>query len=302
MRRLNPLGQESGFSFEDNDLLHAKPLIPKNIKEGGKLMKKIIGILLIGFLGFLGCSDNDDTTATVGQAIPLAPFGDIDTGTPTYEWTPVLGATRYQLLVQSPTGPDTYDVIIEEWFTADEAGCMSGDALCSVTPDVPVDGQRWKVLACAGEECGLWSDELEFGLPVGGSKGPRFTDHGDGTVTDNNTKLMWAKNANHCGWQEMKAWDAGMSYCGTLTLADYDDWRLPSLYELRSLVDGSQFDPALPPGNPFTQVQRFYWSSNRGSQKWPPGNAWYVNMIFGYACTAQIKIYYHSWPVRTVSD
>lgn len=43
-------------------------------------MKTIIGILLVGLLGFLGCSDSDDDTNTIGEATPVAPFGV--TGTP----------------------------------------------------------------------------------------------------------------------------------------------------------------------------------------------------------------------------
>ena len=121
-------------------------------------MKAIISILLVGILGFLGCSDSDDTTRTVDQAIPVAPFGITDTMTPTYEWTPVPGATRYQLLVED-IGET---VTIEEWYTTEEVESAPEDGLCSVTPDITVWGNTWKVLACAGEECGLWSDELQF--------------------------------------------------------------------------------------------------------------------------------------------
>ena len=165
-------------------------------------MKKIIGIMLIGLLGFLGCSDGNDGTNTFkGEAIPVAPFGIIETPTPTYEWTPVPGATKYQLLVED-IGES---VIIEEWYTAEEVESASEDGLCSVTPDITVLGDTWKVLACAGEACGLWSDELEFSFTVAGPTPPRFTDYGDGTVTDNNTKLMWLQNPNLCGvkkWQD----------------------------------------------------------------------------------------------------
>ena len=67
-------------------------------------MKKIIGILLIGLLSFLGCSDNDGTNTFRGKATPVAPWAIIETTTPTYEWTPVSGATKYRLVVGHP-GP-----------------------------------------------------------------------------------------------------------------------------------------------------------------------------------------------------
>ncbi len=40
-------------------------------------MKRMVVILLVGLLGFLGCSGSDEGTAiSTGQAIPVAPFGN----------------------------------------------------------------------------------------------------------------------------------------------------------------------------------------------------------------------------------
>ena len=252
-------------------------------------MKKIAGILLIALLGCLGCSDNDNATRTVDQATPVAPFGIIDTQTPTYEWTPVSGATRYQLLVEENDVP-----VIEEWYTAEEVESASEDGLCSVTPEIDVTGTTWKVLACLGENCGLWSDELQFSFTVAGSS-PRFTDHGDGTVTDNNTKLMWSQNANHWG---SKTWDDAKRACDGLTLAGHGDWRLPSLNELKSLIDKSQWDPALPSGNPFINVQSlYYWSST--TYESVPFYAWQVLMNDGNVYNANKDLDNFVWPVRS---
>src|SRR3989338_4724914 len=46
---------------------------------------------------------------------------------------------------------------------------------------------------------------------------PRFTDNGNGTVTDNLTGLMWTKNANLAGfksWQGVLDYVAGMNSGG----------------------------------------------------------------------------------------
>jgi len=227
-------------------------------------MKKIVAIVLVGFFGFLGCSgSNDSTTATVGQAVPVAPWAIIETSTPTYEWTPVQLATRYRLLVQeaiedSTTQDTTETYVIDEWYTAEEAGCNSEESLCIVAPDIDVDGAYiWKVMACDGDDCGLWSDDLQFSYPPPAT--PRFTDNGDGTVTDHNTELMWTKDADLCGTKNW--WDA-TSYCWDLTLADHSDWSLSYISELNSLIDRNQLDPALPPDNPFTNLKSgYYWSS-----------------------------------------
>ena len=64
----------------------------------------------------------------------------------------------------------------------------------------------------------------------------RFTDNGDGTVTDNERGLMWAKtdNLGDINWKQAQRW-VQYTFGDTLT-AKYDNWRLPTLEELQSLV------------------------------------------------------------------
>ena len=89
---------------------------------------------------------------------------------------------------------------------------------------------------------------------------PRFTDNGNGTVTDNLTGLIWTKNANAFGqrtWAEALS-DANGLASGSAGLTDGSkagDWRLPNVRELQSLVDYGRSNPALPAGHPFTNVQ-----------------------------------------------
>ena len=238
-------------------------------------MKTFIGIQLFGLLAFVGCSgSNDGTSTTVGQATPVAPWAIIETSTPTYEWTPVPWATKYRLVVQetnqAATTEDTNETaIIDEWYTAEEAGCSSEDGLCMVMPDTEVFGEHeFKVLACANQKCGLWSETLNFELSD--ITVARFTDNGDGTVTDLKTMLMWFKDASVLnGYMYMEAVKACTMY-PIWSFAGYKDWRLPSMPELMSLIDKSQSDPALPPGNPFVNVQERYWSTKElaGYENW----------------------------------
>ena len=242
-------------------------------------MKKIIGILLIGFLSFLGCSDNDDATRTVDQAIPVAPFGNTDSMTPTYEWTPVQYATRYRLLVQdaiqdSTTQDSAETHLIDEWYTAEEAGCDSEDGLCMVEPGiVTVYENTWKVQACANDDCGLWSEPLAYEMrPTPLSTGSRFTDLGDGTVVDNNTHLRWVKQPYpHASYEYLDA----SKYCAAYAQADPEEsWRVPTITELRSLIDTQERDPALPPGHPFNAGQdEIYWTCTTAPSDWTFPNA-----------------------------
>jgi hypothetical protein len=63
----------------------------------------------------------------------------------------------------------------------------------------------------------------------------RFIDHGDGTVTDTLTGLMWATSDNmgDINWQNAKI------YCENPPIAGYkySDWRMPTIKELRALYD-----------------------------------------------------------------
>ena len=109
--------------------------------------------------------------------------------------------------------------------------------------------------------------------------GARFTDNGDGTITDNATGLMWAKDGNgagcFCGGQ--KNWADALSWAVGLTFAGKSDWRIPNIKELMSIVDYSEYGPSIDETFfPNTQSY-FYWSSTTDVDS--TSNAWYV--IFG---------------------
>jgi len=76
---------------------------------------------------------------------------------------------------------------------------------------------------------------------------PSYTDHGDGTVTDNVTGLMWQQSADLNGDGTITVADKydyqnSVAYAETLTLAGYNDWRLPTIKELYSLILFSGLD------------------------------------------------------------
>ncbi len=131
---------------------------------------------------------------------------------------------------------------------------------------------------------------------------PRFTDNGNETVTDNLTGLMWSKNASpEAGGTGVKtaSWTEALTYCNTLMLGTYNDWRLPNRFELESLLDMSQFNPALPSNHPFTDVNSgFYWSSTSNAEQ--TTSAWNVDLYNGSVNNYNDKFYSHYvWPVRT---
>ena len=100
----------------------------------------------------------------------------------------------------------------------------------------------------------------------------RFTDNNDGTVTDNETGLMWQKADDGVS----RNWQDAIRYCRGLDLAGHRDWRCPTIRELSSIVDYEQTNPAIDPA--FGAASDVYWSSTTCPDY--PGTAWDVD--FGY--------------------
>ena len=60
-----------------------------------------------------------------------------------------------------------------------------------------------------------------------------LVDNGDGTVTDLATGLTWQKADSGAGM----TWSNALAYAESLSLGGYQDWRLPDVKELQSIVD-----------------------------------------------------------------
>ena len=155
------------------------------------------------------------------------------------------------------------------------------------------------VISCPGTG---QDGDIQAGVPW---PSPRFIDHGNDTVTDNLTGLMWTKDANLPGtsktWQEALDYVKGIN-TGTYSNFGYTDWRLPNRKELQSLIDRNRYNPTLPSGHPFTNVQgTYYWSSTSYANS--SSNAWVAYINSGYVSTNDKSSYYgFVWPVRSGPD
>ncbi len=89
-------------------------------------------------------------------------------------------------------------------------------------------------------------------------KDGRYYRSSKGVVYDKKTQLLWQDNED--AKKVKKSWNDAKSYCHSLSLAGFDDWRLPSQKELRSIVDFSRYNPAIK--RAFENVNSDnYWSS-----------------------------------------
>ena len=127
--------------------------------------------------------------------------------------------------------------------------------------------------------------------------GGRFTNNGDGTITDNATGLMWASDGigEGCNWGSLKFWAGAIFWAEGLYFAGYTDWRLPNSQELYSIVDCSKFEPSIDT-NFFPNTKwKYYWSSTTD----PHITDYALRVNFGYGTVSG----YHktsSYSVRAV--
>ena len=119
----------------------------------------------------------------------------------------------------------------------------------------------------------------------------QLTDNGNGTITDTKTGLMWKKcvegvTGNLCdtGAAAAFTWQTALQQPGVVNgsgFATYQDWRLPNIKELTSIVEEQCYGPSINlnrfPNTPVSVV----WSGS------PDANysdyAWFVNFHDGYS-------------------
>jgi hypothetical protein len=112
-----------------------------------------------------------------------------------------------------------------------------------------------------------------------------------GYWVDSSTGLMWAAKDNG----KAVTWHKAVSYCHSLRLAGFSDWRLPTLDELAILVDKSAPVPDERDGNivtvPIHNAPRHVrgnlslagdpWSSNRNEDRFghPYGDGYFFDFV-----------------------
>ena len=110
-----------------------------------------------------------------------------------------------------------------------------------------------------------------------------YTDHGDGTVTDDHTGLMWTKAD---GGATTRVWNDAIDYCNALTTAGHTDWHLPTAVEGITMLD---YGCAAAGGNCYSDFQNnalswsttssYYWTSTTRPES--TGYAYGLNVDYG---------------------
>lgn len=141
---------------------------------------------------------------------------------------------------------------------------------------------RQRPVAPAPEQAGSHADWPMPNAPgLGLPNERRYLTGSAGVVTDAVTGLAWQAAVP----APRRSWTAAKQACDALTLAGWDDWRLPSRIELVSLIDHSRSDPAVDlAAFPFVPggglPADWFWTSTPAAGE--PTKAWYVYFYFGY--------------------
>ena len=154
-----------------------------------------------------------------------------------------------------PGGLDSIPFIDTDYFAFGSGDTSAGERI--------IDSQFWsdnvyQGIVMSGQQAAFGlnlADGRIKGYPISGGAGKvnyvyfvrgntaygvnDFQDNGDGTLTDNATGLMWARNDSGQGmiWAEALAWVEARNAEGYL---GYSDWRLPNAKEMQSILDYSR--------------------------------------------------------------
>ncbi len=122
-----------------------------------------------------------------------------------------------------------------------------------------------------------------------------FVDNGDGTVTDLATGLMWSQDDNG----EALSWEEALAYAEGATLAGYDDWRLPNIKELQSIVDYSKSPNAVDTEDLGPAIDMSFFNITAmasGTMAYDPDYGYFWTSTSAYM-NARSPGYYYAWYV-----
>lgn len=162
--------------------------------------------------------------------------------------------------------------------TNDEKEALNNTASVVGPVDGDEDVRSFSIVDTNQQKC--YGDEGEINCPAKAASFygqdaqyegnlPSYKDNNDGTITDNVTGLMWQKASG-----DKMTYAEAVSKASNSGLAGYDDWRVPSIKELYSLMDFNGVDPD-PTGastsglRPFLDTQVFdfqYGDTSAGSR------------------------------------
>ncbi len=136
-------------------------------------------------------SDTMEFTISGGlpaAAVLLSPAGSISASTPAFAWNAVSGSTWYLLWINDAASSPK----VAQWYTAAQAGCISGSGTCSVSSPtiLPQGAARWWIQTWNTAGYGPWSDGMTF-VVSGHLPGAATLIAPWGTISQRNPTYTW---------------------------------------------------------------------------------------------------------------
>ena len=159
----------------------------------------------------------------------------------------------------------------------------------------------------------LFGVVLVFG--VVGISNAILWDRGGGLIYDDFLDITWLQDANYAQtsgydsdgrmtWSQAVTWASGLSYHDPIRDVIWDDWRLPTIPELMSLMEREE-QANLLYINPIFDAKQFrFWSADRlpAGEGGPSGAAWRVVFARGVVGWAVVKDLHYVRCVRSRQD
>jgi len=162
-------------------------------------------------------------------------------------------------------------------------------------------------LICAGAFMSVAHAQTAQPIPAwdhviaGAARFEILRDFGNDAVLDYETGLVWERSPTSAAFPYYGA----TNYCLNLSLGGRKGWRVPSIFELATLLDTTAVPPAplLPAGHPFKNVSKvlWFWSSTQETNN-TPSFQWGLNTMDGTVAPYPPALGgVHPWCVRAPS-
>ena len=101
-------------------------------------------------------------------------------------------------------------------------------------------------------------------------------------LQDPRTNLMW-EDTPHVREAKIRQ-PRAVIYCKELTIGGFEDWRLPTIHELLTIIDYTRISPAILREFSYTEDESFYWTKTHVADE--DDAFWGVNFKRGYSSKA----------------
>ncbi len=101
-------------------------------------------------------------------------------------------------------------------------------------------------------------------------------------IQDPSTNLMW-EDTPHVREAKIRQ-PRAVIYCSELKVGGFEDWRLPTIHELLTIIDYARISPAILRAFSYVEDESFYWSKTHVADE--DDAFWGVNFKRGYSSKA----------------